>query len=257
MFNNLTYEISPEGIATITFIREKALNALNNETTNELEQVITKIDGDPEVHVVVFKGKGKAFIAGADITEFKERTIAETKRFSQILQKVFNKIEMLPVPVIAAVNGYCLGGGLELAMACDLRIASTNASFGQPEINLGLIPGAGGTQRLPRLVGKTLAKEMIFLGDRIDAERAFNIGLVNKVSSPEEFDAVVEKYAKKLARGPSFAIAQAKEAINRGTEISWLDAIQMEASLFALCQTSPDFEEGVTAFLEKRKPEFK
>jgi enoyl-CoA hydratase len=257
MYKNITYEISPENVATITFIREKVLNALNNETTKELEQVIAEIENDNKVRVVIFKGKGRAFVAGADITEFKGRTIAQTKKFSQILQRVLNRIEMLSIPVIAAINGFCLGGGLEIAMACDLRIASTNASFGQPEIKLGLIPGAGGTQRLPRLIGKTLAKELIFLGDRIDANRAYEIGLVNKVVSPEEFETTVEDYAKKLAKGPSFALAQAKEAIDRGTEMSWLDAIQMEASLFSLCQTSPDFDEGVTAFLEKRKPEFK
>jgi enoyl-CoA hydratase len=161
------------------------------------------------------------------------------------------------MPMIAAINGYCLGGGLELAMACDFRIASTKAIFGQPEIKLGLIPGAGGTQRLPRLIGKTIAKEMILLGESINAEKALSIGLVNAIVEPEKLDATAMEYAQKLAKGPKFAIAQAKEAINRGTEMAWFDAIQMESNLFTLCYTHEDFQEGVSAFLEKRKANFK
>ncbi|UCG03127.1 MAG: enoyl-CoA hydratase/isomerase family protein [Candidatus Heimdallarchaeota archaeon] len=255
MFKNLTYEVS-EGIATITFIREKALNALNNETVNELEKAISRIK-EEKVRVLVFKGKGRAFIAGADITEFKGRTTAETKAFSLVLQRVLNEIELLPIPVIASINGFCLGGGNELAMACDLRIASTKALFGQPEIKLGIIPGAGGTQRLPRLVGKTVAKEIIFLGDNISPERALSIGLVNKVVKPEELDSAVSELAKRLAKGPGFALAQAKEAIDRGSEMSWLDAIQMESNIFSLCFSHEDMNEGVSAFLEKRKAQFK
>jgi enoyl-CoA hydratase len=172
MYENIKFEVSPERIATITFIREQALNAINTKTAKEVEEIINKIEDDPNIRVLVFRGSGRAFIAGADIKEFKDRTIPETKKFSQYLQKVFNKIEMLPIPIVAAVNGYCLGGGLELAMACDFRIVSTKAVFGQPEIKLGLIPGAGGTQRLPRLIGKTFAKELILLGDNINAEKA-------------------------------------------------------------------------------------
>ncbi|MFX0014775.1 MAG: enoyl-CoA hydratase/isomerase family protein [Promethearchaeota archaeon] len=255
MFKNLTYEVS-EGIARVTFTREKALNALNAETVEELDQIIEKVKTE-NVRVLVFKGSGRAFIAGADINEFKGKSAAEIKTFSLNLQRVFNKIELLPIPVIAAINGFCLGGGCELAMACDLRIASTKAVFGQPEIKLGIIPGAGGTQRLPRLVGKTVAKEMIFLGDNVNPERALAIGLVNKVVDPEELDPEVNKLANKLARGPSFALAQAKEAIDRGTEMSWLDAIQMEANVFSLCFSHEDMDEGVSAFLEKRKANFK
>ncbi|MFX0208253.1 MAG: enoyl-CoA hydratase/isomerase family protein [Candidatus Hodarchaeota archaeon] len=257
MNENIKYEVSEEGIATITFIREKAYNAINRKTAKELEENIDKIENNPNIRVLVFKGSGKAFIAGADIKEFKDRTIPETKKFSQHLQKVFNKIEMLPIPTIAAVNGYCLGGGLELAMACDFRIVSNKAIFGQPEITLGLIPGAGGTQRLPRLVGKTFAKELILLGDSINAEKALAIGLINKVVESENLDTTVSELAMRLAKGPKFALAQAKEAIDRGIEMSWLDAIQMEANLFSLCYTSEDFIEGVDAFLEKRKPNFK
>ena len=173
------------------------------------------------------------------------------------LQEVLNKIEDLKVPVIASINGFCLGGGLELAMACDLRIASENAKLGQPEIKLGLIPGAGGTQRLSRLVGNGLAKELIMFGDNINSERAKEIGLVNWVVSAENLEEETNKIAERLVKGPSFALNMAKEAINRGTEMSLLDAIRMEAELFALCFTHEDVQEGVNAFLNKRKPEFK
>ncbi len=257
MYKNLDFEITDEGIAIIKFTRVKALNAINNETVKELDQIINIIENDSSIRVLVFQGSGKAFIAGADITEFKGRTAVETKTFSEFLQNIYNRIEKLPLPMIAAINGYCLGGGLELAMACDFRIASKKAIFGQPEIKLGLIPGAGGTQRLPRLIGKTMAKELILLGESINAEKALSFGLVNTVVDPEELDITAMEYAKKLARGPRFAIAQAKEAINRGTEMAWLDALQMESKLFVLCYTHEDFKEGVSAFLEKRKPNFK
>ncbi|MFW9779590.1 MAG: enoyl-CoA hydratase/isomerase family protein [Candidatus Heimdallarchaeota archaeon] len=255
MFKNLTLETNENGITTITFIREKALNAFNNETVQELIAALSQLTSS--TRVLVFKGKGKAFVAGADITEFKDRSISKAKALSLRLQGVFNTIETLSIPTIAAIDGYCLGGGNELAMACDFRIASDKAIFGQPEINLGIIPGAGGTQRLPRLVGKTIAKEMILLGDHISAQRAYDIGLVNKVVSIEEFEPTVEKLATRLARGPLFALAQAKEAIDRGTEMAWLDGIQMESNLFALCFTHPDVIEGVEAFLSKRKAQFK
>ncbi len=257
MYKNLTFEISDDGVATITFTREKALNAINKQTAKELEQVINAIENNPKIRVLIFRGTGKAFIAGADITEFKGRSLVETKAFSLFLQSIYNKIETLPMPMIASINGYCLGGGLELVMACDFRIASKRAKFGQPEIKLGLIPGAGGTQRLPRLIGKTLAKELILLGESISAERALSMGLVNRVVEPDDLDEIVNDFAAKIVKGPQFALSQAKEAINRGTEMSWFDAIQMEANLFTLCYTHQDFKEGVTAFLEKREPNFK
>jgi enoyl-CoA hydratase len=257
MYKNLNFEIKDEGIAIITFTRVKALNAINNETVKELDQIISIIENDSSIRVLVFQGSGKAFIAGADLTEFKGRTVVETKTFSQFLQNVYNRIEKLPLPMIAAINGYCLGGGLELAMACDFRIASTKAIFGQPEIKLGLIPGAGGTQRLPRLIGQTMAKELILLGESINAEKALSIGLVNTVVDPEKLDITAIEYAQKLTRGSRFAITQAKEAINRGMEMAWLDALEMESDLFVLCFSHEDFNEGVSAFLEKRKPNFK
>ncbi|MHA1944673.1 MAG: enoyl-CoA hydratase/isomerase family protein [Candidatus Hodarchaeales archaeon] len=245
-------------ITTIKINREKAFNALNEETIIELNTAVEAISKSQETKVVIITGAGsKAFIAGADITMFKGNSPIGIRKVILALQELLNKIEDLKVPVIASINGFCLGGGLELAMACDLRIASENAKLGQPEIKLGIIPGAGGTQRLSRLVGNGLAKELIMFGDNIDPERAKEIGLVNWVVSAENLEEETNKIAERLAKGPSFALNMAKEAINRGTEMSLLDAIRMEAELFALCFTHEDVQEGVNAFLNKRKPEFK
>ncbi|MHA1543424.1 MAG: enoyl-CoA hydratase/isomerase family protein [Candidatus Hodarchaeales archaeon] len=220
--------------------------------------LILQLSKSQETKVVIISGSGsKAFIAGADISMFKGNSPIGIRKIILELQEVLNKIEDLKVPVIASINGFCLGGGLELAMACDLRIASENAKLGQPEIKLGLIPGAGGTQRLSRLVGNGLAKEIIMFGDNINPERAKEIGLVNWVVSAENLEEETNKIAERLVKGPSFALNMAKEAINRGTEMSLLDAIRMEAELFALCFTHEDVQEGVNAFLNKRKPEFK
>lgn len=245
-------------ITLIKINREKAFNALNEKTILELKNAIEKISKTQDTKVVVITGTGsKAFIAGADITMFKNNTPLGIRKTILLLQEVLNKIEDLEVPVIASINGFCLGGGLELAMACDLRIAGENAQLGQPEIKLGLIPGAGGTQRLSRLVGNGLAKEIIMLGENISSKRAKEIGLVNWVVSAEDLEQETNKIAERLVEGPSFALNMAKEAINRGIEMSLLDAIRMEAELFALCFTHEDVQEGVHAFLEKRKPEFK
>jgi enoyl-CoA hydratase len=257
MLKNVSLETISEGVAKITFIREKALNAINVETLKELKQIVDQLEENrEELRVLVFTGKGRAFVAGADIKEFQGKSIAEVKAFTIQFQQIITRIEMLPLITIAAVNGFAFGAGCELAMACDLRIASKKAVFGQPEIKLGLIPGAGGTQRLPRLIGKTRAKEMILLGDNIGAEEAMKIGLVNKVVTPEDLDSAVDKVVERLISGPRFALSQAKEAIDRGTEMSWFDAIQMEANLCALCFTHQDVHEGINAFLEKRKPNF-
>ncbi len=257
MLKNVSLETISEGIAKITFIREKALNAINVDTLKELKQVINQLEENKEeFRVLIFKGKGRAFVAGADIKEFQGKSIAEVKAFTIQFQQIITRIEMLPIITIAAVNGFAFGAGCELAMACDLRIASTKAVFGQPEIKLGIIPGAGGTQRLPRLIGKTRAKEMILLGDNISAEEAMKIGLVNKIVEPEDLDSAVDKVVERLVSGPRFALSQAKEAIDRGTEMSWFDAIQMEANLCTLCFTHQDVQEGINAFLEKRKPNF-
>ena len=254
-------EVTTENnITVIKISREKSLNALNEETISELKDYISNLSTADNTKVVIITGVGeRAFIAGADITMFQNNTPVGIRDVISKLQETLNKIEDLPIPVIASINGYCLGGGLELAMACDLRITSSNAVFGQPEIKLGLIPGAGGTQRLPRLVGNGIAKELIMLGGNIDAERAKNIGLVNWVVPPEQLEKETLKIATKLAEGPSFALNMAKEIINRGSEMSLLDAIKMEGELFALCFTHEDVQEGVDAFLSKpkRKPNFK
>ncbi len=245
-------------ITTIKINREKAFNALNEETIIELNTAVEEISKSQETKAVIISGAGsKAFIAGADITMFLNNSPLGIRKVILLLQDVLNKIEDLKVPVIASINGFCLGGGLELAMACDLRIASENAKLGQPEIKLGLIPGAGGTQRLSRLVGNGLAKEIIMLGDNISPEKAKEIGLVNWVVPAENLDQETNKIAERLVEGPSFALNMAKEAINRGTEMSLLDAIRMEAELFSLCFTHEDVQEGVNAFLKKQKPEFK
>ncbi len=256
-FENLLVK-TENNICTITINRESALNAINLKTMQELNTYIDFIQESNNIKVLIITGSGsKAFIAGADITMFKGKNSVTIRDFVFKLQAVFNKIEDLTIPVIAAINGYCLGGGLELALACDIRIASSNAILGQPEIKLGVIPGAGGTQRLPRLVGNGIAKELIFTGDNIDANRAYELNLVNKVVPKEEFEEEVMKLATRLAKGPSFALNMAKEAINRGTQMSLLDGIRMEMELFALCFSHEDVPEGVEAFLNKRKANFK
>jgi enoyl-CoA hydratase len=256
-FENILVK-TENNISTITINREPALNAINLKTMQELNNYIDFVQESNNSKVLIITGSGsKAFIAGADITMFKGKNSVTIRDFVFKLQAVFNKIEDLPIPVIAAINGYCLGGGLELALACDIRIASSNAILGQPEIKLGLIPGAGGTQRLSRLVGNGIAKELIFTGDNIDANRAYELSLVNKVVPQEEFEKEVMKLATRLAKGPSFALNMAKEAINRGTQMSLLDGIRMEMELFALCFSHEDVPEGVEAFLNKRKPNFK
>ncbi len=245
-------------ITTIKINREKALNALNEKTINELSECVKNLSKDADTKVVVITGVGqKSFIAGADITMFEGKAPTSIREIILKLQETLNKLEDLSIPVIASINGYCLGGGLELAMACDLRIASEKAIVGQPEIKLGLIPGAGGTQRLSRLVGAGRAKEMIFLGGNVDAKTAKSFGLINWVVSAEDLEEETLKIATRLTKGPSFALNMAKEAINRGPEMSLLDAIRMEAELFALCFSHEDVKEGVEAFLKKQKPNFK
>ena len=245
-------------ITKLKINREKALNALNSETIEELDLFLNHLEESKEAKVLIITGVGeKSFIAGADITVFLNKNPISIRPFILKLQSTLNRLEDLSIPVIAQINGYCLGGGLELALACDLRISSDKALFGQPEIKLGIIPGAGGTQRLPRIVGKGIAKEIIFLGENISAQRAYELGIVNKVVSAEELEDTVLKIAEKLVKGPSFALNMAKEAINRGPEMSLLDSIRLELDLFTLCFSHEDMNEGVDAFLNKRKPNFR
>jgi len=244
-------------VAIITINRPEKRNALNIQTREEGARLLEELRDDESVGVVVFTGAGdKAFIAGADIAEFAGRT-ALTQREVMMARSLFTAIDTFPKPVIAMVNGYCLGGGCELALACDLRIASETASFGQPEINLGIIPGGGGTQRLTRLVGEGKAMELILTGDIIDAQAAYNIGLVNMVVPAADLEAKTMEIASRIAEKSPIALRMAKEAVKLASRSNLDEGLRREVDLFALCFSSEDKDEGVGAFLEKRKPVFK
>ena len=247
-----------DNIAIVTINRPKVLNALNATVIEELEKAFTELKNDPEVGAVILTGAGeKAFVAGADISGLVELNPLEGKEFAEKGQAVFNLIENLGKPVIAAINGFALGGGCELAMACTIRIASEKAKLGQPEVNLGIIPGYGGTQRLPRLVGKGRAMELILTGRMVDASEAYQMGLVNKVVAPEKLlDEAIEMAKVILSKGP-LAVKFAMEAVNRGLEVNLEEGLKIEADLFGICCATEDKVEGTKAFLEKRKPNFK
>ena len=245
-------------IALITINRPDKLNALNALAKSELKEAFESIKNDPNVDVVILTGSGqKAFVAGTDIKELTELDAVSGKNFSEGGQSVFNLIENLGKPVIAAVNGFALGGGSELALACHLRIASENAKFGQPEVNLGIIPGYGGTQRLARLVGKGRELELILTGDQIDAAEAYRIGLVNKVVPLSDLLRMAEEVARKIISKGQIAVRMALKATNMTQETNLTDGQALEASLFGVCCGTEDFQEGTKSFLEKRKPEFK
>jgi enoyl-CoA hydratase/carnithine racemase len=257
MFETLLFE-SKNRIGYVTINRPDKLNALNAKAKAELRQLFESLKTDDTVDVVILTGVGeKAFIAGTDIKELTELNTESGKAFSSGGQAVFDSIENLGKPVIAAVNGYALGGGCELAMACTIRIAAENAKFGQPEVSLGVIPGYGGTQRLARLVGKGRAMELILTGDQIDAHEAFRIGLVNKVVPAAELQSAAETVAQKILAKGQVAVRLSLKAINMSQETNLTDGQALEASLFGVCCGSEDFREGTKAFLEKRKPEFK
>ncbi|HEY0404730.1 MAG TPA: enoyl-CoA hydratase-related protein [Pyrinomonadaceae bacterium] len=246
-----------ERVAIVTINRPEKRNALNIQTRAEGALVLDELRDDESIGVVIFTGAGdKAFIAGADIAEFAGRT-ALTQRDVMMGRSLFTAIDAFPKPVIAMVNGYCLGGGCELALACDLRIASETASFGQPEINLGIIPGGGGTQRLTRLVGEGKAMELILTGDIIDARTAFNLGLVNVVVPAADLEAKTMEMANRIAEKSPIALRMAKEAVKLASRSNLDEGLRREVDLFALCFSSEDKDEGVKAFLEKRKPSFK
>jgi len=244
-------------IATVTFNRPAVLNALNAQTLDELRHVLLDLQADPAIRVVVLTGAGeKAFVAGADINELARQTPASGRDLARVGQAVLDLIETLGKPVIAAINGFALGGGCELAMACTLRVASDNARLGQPEINLGIIPGYGGSQRLPRLVGKGRALELLLTGAPITAAEAWRIGLVNRVVPAGELMTAVKQLASELARQAPIAMRYILEAVNHGLEMPTADGLHLEATLFGLVAASDDMREGTRAFLEKRKPEF-
>ena len=246
-----------EGIAVVT-INHPPANALDNKTTCELDEVFEELAKDEAVKTVILTGAGeKIFVAGADISLFPKMGQKEGEEFSQELQGVFDKIEGLEKVVICAVNGMALGGGCELAMACDIRIASESAKFGQPEVNLGVIPGAGGTQRLPRLVSKGKAKELIFTGDMITASEAKEIGLVDRIAPKGEAVSEAKNMAKKIMEKGPIAIKYAKNAIDEGVNMTLNEGLKLEKKLFGELFKTEDQKEGAKAFLEKRKAQFK
>ena len=242
--------------AVLTINREKALNALNSQVLDELNEALDNVNLD-EVRALIITGAGaKSFVAGADIGEMSTLTKAEGEAFGKKGNDVFRKIETFPIPVIAAINGFALGGGCEISMSCDIRICSDNAVFGQPEVGLGITPGFGGTQRLARLVGKGRAKELILTTDRIDAGEAYRIGLVNKVTAKEELlDACRAMIGRVLKNGP-FAVALAKSCIEGGMDMDLRNGLKLEADAFGLSFATEEKKEGMTAFLEKRKANF-
>ncbi|HYF84073.1 MAG TPA: enoyl-CoA hydratase-related protein [Clostridia bacterium] len=255
-YNNILYKVE-ENIAFITLNRPKALNALNTETLDDLGWAVLRAGKEKEVKAVIITGEGRAFVAGADIAEMRGLTIQEGRDMTILGQEVFNRIENLDKPVIAAVNGFALGGGCELAMACDIRVASDKAKFGQPEVNLGIIPGFGGTQRLPRLVGKGAAKYLIFTGEMISAEEAFRLGLVDKVVPGEELLSTAVSIAKVIMSKAPVAIKMAKHAIKNGMNVDLKSGIAYEAEAYTTSFGTEDRIEGMSAFVEKRSAEFK
>ena len=256
-YKNIIFE-KQGNIAVIKFNRPKALNAINPDVLKELGQALDEIEADKNLKVLVLTGEGeKAFVAGADISVMVKMTPLEARKFSRDGQEMLFRLEAMPIPVIACVNGFALGGGTEIAMACDFIYASENAKFGQPEINLGIIPGFGGTQRLPRLVGKAMAKELCMTGVIIGAKEAKDIGLVNKVFPHDQLWDETMKTAKLLASKGKVSMKAVKRSIDRGMDVDLRSGCYLEADNFAICMTSPDGKEGLSAFLEKRKPEFK
>jgi enoyl-CoA hydratase/carnithine racemase len=244
-------------IAYVTVNRPKVLNALNTPTWKDLRTAFEDARDDAAVRGVILTGAGKAFIAGADIGELAQVTAFEAEQSSRFGQDVLDLIENLGKPVIAAVNGFALGGGCETAMACTIRIAVDNAKFGQPEVKLGLVPGGGGTQRLPRLVGKGRALQLILSGEMIDAQEAYRIGLVNEIVPAAELITRAEAILRKIATNAPIAVKFALEAVNKGLETSQGEGLLLEASYFGLCAATEDKKEGTNAFLEKRVPNFR
>jgi enoyl-CoA hydratase len=255
-FENVIYE-KRNGTAYVTVNRPKALNALNRKTLAELRLVFEDAGKDPGVRGIILTGSGnKAFIAGADITEIAALKGAEGEQFARDGQITFDLIENLEKPVIAAVNGFAVGGGNEIAMACTIRLATEGAKFGQPEVKLGIIPGFGGTQRLPRLVGKGLALQLILTAEMISAQEAYHIGLVNEVVPAEQLIPRAEAILKQINTNAPLGIRFAIQAVNKGLETSQAEGLILESSLFGICTTTEDRKEGTSAFLEKRAPKF-
>ena len=256
-YENLLYEVKG-AIAYITFNRPKVLNALNRKTMEELDACLAEAAGDAAVRALILTGAGeKSFVAGADIGELAQRTPVDGKEFSLYGQSVLRRLETMGKPSIAAINGFALGGGCELALACTLRIASRTARLGQPEVKLGILPGYGGTQRLARLCGRGVAAQLVLTGEMISAEEALRIGLVNQVVEPGDLIAATEAMAGKIAANAPLAVKYSIEAIDRGLEMSQEEGLFLEATLFGLLCATEDMREGTRAFLEKRAAQFK
>ena len=246
-----------EKVAVIKINRPEAMNALNADVLKAIDAAVDQAAADDEVQVLIFTGEGKAFVAGADIAQMSTMTEQEGYDFGVLGSQVFRKIEMLDKPSIAAINGFALGGGCELAMSCDIRYASAKAKFGQPEVGLGITPGYCGTQRMARICGKAKAMELILTGEMINAEEAKNIGLVSKVCEPEALMEEAMTLANKIAKNAPLAVKYSTQAIKRGIEVSMEEGIKIENELFAKCFATEDQKEGMAAFLGKRKAEFK
>ncbi|MCL5734635.1 MAG: enoyl-CoA hydratase-related protein [Actinobacteria bacterium] len=245
-----------DGVALLTISRPEALNAMNVQLLEELNEAISRVERDNDVRVLVITGAGKAFVAGADIAHMGGFTPEQAKEWSELGQGILARLENVKKPVIAAVNGYALGGGTELAMACDIRVASDRAIFGQPEVKLGMIAGFGGTQRLPRLVGPGKAKEMLFTGDHYDAAAALAMGLVNEVVPAEELVGYCLDMAKKIASNGTEAVRLSKQAVNGGLDLPLKEALRLETALYSLVFSTHEPREGCSAFLEKREPKW-
>lgn len=256
-FESIIYEVK-DALAYITLNRPKALNALNQQLLTELDTAIDMIQNNEAVKAVIITGSGeKAFAAGADITELQKLDSVAAARQSEFGNAILSKLSALPQPVIAAVNGFALGGGMELALACDIRFASTHAKLGLPEVGLGIMPGYGGTQRLARLIGLGRAKQLVFAAENIDADEAYRLGLVNKVVAQDSLIEEVEKYAAKMLTKSAVGVQMAKKTMDHGYDVPLENALAYEAANFGILFSNNDQKEGMAAFLEKRPAEFK
>jgi len=249
---SVLYEVK-DNIAVLTINRPEALNALNTDVLSDLSEAVSRAKSDDSVYVLIITGAGKSFVAGADISQMKDFSPVQAKAFARDADDLFSEIENMPKPVIAAVNGYALGGGCELALSCDIRLAGTKAKFGQPEVGLGITPGFGGTQRLPRTVGASKAKELIFTAQTIGADEALRIGLVSAVLPDEELLEAALKMAGAIASNAQIAVRQSKDAINKGMQCDIDTGLRYEAEAFALCFSTEDQKDAMTAFVNKTK----
>lgn len=255
VFKNLLTEIHGK-ICIVKINRPESLNALNEETYKEIHQCFSQLEKNDVIDVILLTGEGRSFVAGADISFMKDLSTKEAKEFGILGTNAFNAVENINKVVIAVINGFALGGGCELAMSCDIRIASDKAKLGQPEVTLGITPGSGGTQRLPRLVGLAKAKELIYTGNIIDAQEAKSIGLVNQVIEHDKLMEYALNMANKISSNAKLAVQYSKEAINKGIQVDETTSMFIESSLFGLCFSTEDQKEGMSAFLEKRKANF-